>query len=140
MKAIVVFLGFHVYYKRYDVKELGYHLKGLAKAIIIAAFICAVISQFGDIGMTMRHADGNIYYYIQIYSLENFQLSPTRSVINSDIHFFTSISCCSIDHLTHLRIIYTKCFSYLVCSLIMQLHICVISAPVQKEKIQCRFP
>lgn len=61
LKAIVVFLGFHVYYKRYDVKELGYHLKGLAKAIIIAAFICAVISQFRDIGMTMRHADGNIY-------------------------------------------------------------------------------
>lgn len=61
LKAVVVFLGFHVFYRKYDVKDLGYHLKGIAKTIIIAAFICAVISQFGDIGMTMRHADGNIY-------------------------------------------------------------------------------
>lgn len=60
-KVIVVFLAARLYFKNKEILSIARKISFIAKIIIIVAFILAVISQFGDIGMTMRHADGKIY-------------------------------------------------------------------------------
>lgn len=60
-KVFLVFIAFRIYFRNKDFREICKKIQDIAKTVIIISFICAVISQFTDIGMTMRHADGNIY-------------------------------------------------------------------------------
>ena len=61
LKAITIFMAARVFYRGKDFRRLAKEIMPIAKAVMIIAFACALLSQVTDIGMTIHSLDGKVH-------------------------------------------------------------------------------
>jgi len=89
IKAISVFLGFRIYFRsKGDLYDISRLLKNISVIIIASACICAIISQFYDMGMTMVDGHNQLY--------KEYGLYPFGFIFRNGIQTYYLLSGCLI--------------------------------------------